>query len=131
MVAVFLFIWASDFLIHGVLLKTTYMDTASLWRTEEEMQKRIFWMFLSQLISAKFLTILFARGYENGNGVAEGFRFGFLLAPLMIAPILVQYTVSPIPINLIVAWILAGIVQTVGASMVAGAVYGSKSKRAR
>lgn len=120
--AVFVYIFVSDFIIHGVLLGETYKETAHLWRPEEEMKNFMPWMMLAQLMIAKFFSMIFVKGYEN-RGIAEGVRFGFLMSGFGLAPILIQYAVSPIPGSLIGAWIALGLIQTIGAGIVASLTY--------
>ncbi len=121
-VAVFVFIFMTDFLIHGCILKGAYHESASLWRPESEGHSYMIWLILAQLINAKYLSILFAKGYE-GKGVIEGIRFGILVAPLMVATSFVWYAVTPLPMSLMWAWVILGYIQGVGASVVAALVY--------
>src|SRR5690606_29362442 len=114
MFAVFVYIFISDFVIHGLILKETYMQTADLWRTEEEMKSFMIWMFLGQFIIAKFFTLIFVKGYEN-KGVAEGVRFGILMSGVSVGAMMIQYAVIPMTTDLIIAWIVLGILQTIGA----------------
>ena len=79
-------------------------------------------MLLGQLLIAKALTVLFAKGYE-GTGVMEGVRFGILVTPLIIAPVFIQYAVTPLPQSILWAWVGLGIIQVVLASVVAALVY--------
>src|SRR5688572_30699961 len=90
--AVFVFIFATDFLIHSVLMKDMYASNASLWRTEAEMQSHFGWMLLGQFLIAKFFCVIFARGYEN-KGIWEGARFGVLMAPMSMGGFLINYAV--------------------------------------
>ncbi|MCB0393367.1 MAG: hypothetical protein KDD25_02335, partial [Bdellovibrionales bacterium] len=102
-IAVFIYIWISDFLIHGLLLSGIYKETAQLWRTEEDMQGHMLWMLIGQFLIAKFFTLVFIKGY-NGGGVSEGLRFGLIAAPLLVAPNFITHAVMPIPANLIWMW---------------------------
>ena len=120
--AVFAFIFASDFFIHGVILHNAYRDSAALWRPESEMHNYMLWLLLGEFLIAKGLSITFAKGYEK-KGLMEGFRFGVIVAPLLVAPCFIQYAVSPIPTSLMWAWVGLGIVQTIFAGMVAAMVY--------
>ncbi len=120
--AVFVFIFISDFVIHGVILSDTYKQTASLWRPEQEMHSYMLWMMIGQFLVAKFFSTLFARGYEGG-GAMEGFRFGVLASPLLVAPSFVSYAVTPMPQFLLWAWVGLGLIQGLLAGVVAGLVY--------
>lgn len=120
--ALFVYIWASDFLIHQVFLKDVYQNTAALWRPESEMCNYLLWIFLAQFLIAKFFALLFVRGYQ-GKGVREGVCFGLMAGPFAVAPCFIQYAVSPLPQNLLWAWVFLGLLQMMGAGAVAGLVY--------
>ncbi|MGH7272860.1 MAG: hypothetical protein ACREIQ_00150, partial [Nitrospiria bacterium] len=76
-VAVFVVIAVMQILIHEVLLSDMYQQTASVWRTEAEMQ-RIMWIFwIGYLVFAPFFTLIYVKGYEKGKpGLGQGFRCG-------------------------------------------------------
>ena len=94
-IAMFVFIFASDFVIHSLLLGQTYKELAHLWRPEAELVSFMPWMMLGQLLIAKFYVLLFIRGYE-GKGITEGLRFGLVfIGPYSVAPFLIQYAVIP------------------------------------
>ena len=121
----FLYVWVSDFLIHGIILGPMYAATQSLWRSQMEMRSHMGWMLLGQFLIAKFLMIIYAKGYQN-KGRWEGFRFGLLVGPLMVAPNFMMYAVAPWPLNLVGSWIGLGLLQAIGAGFVAQAVYSKK-----
>jgi len=121
-VAVFIWILASDFVVHQLLLKSAYQATPNLWRTDSEIQEHMVWMLLGQFLIAKFFTLIFAKGY-TGKGLIEGVRFGLLAAFLTIGHYLIQYAVNPLTCSIALAWIGAAIVQSVLAGMVAAAIY--------
>jgi len=120
--AVFAYIFVSNFIIHGVILKNTYMETASLWRPESEMHSQMLWMLLGQFLIAKGISSLFAKSYEK-KGVKEGIRFGLFAAPLYVGPYFIQYAVTPIPMSLLFAWVGLGFIQVVLGGVVASLVY--------
>ena len=120
--AVLVIFFVSDFIIHGVWLQPTYKATASLWRTETDMNDHFVWMILAHLIFAKYFTYLFVKGYE-GRGIGEGVRFGLVMGIFNISNCLVQYTVSPIPGSLVANWAVEGIAQSILCAIVATVVY--------
>jgi hypothetical protein len=118
--AVFAAIFVTDFLIHGVLMKSAYESTASLWRPKEEM--KCVWMLLGQLLIAKGFTFLFVKGYE-GRGIGEGLRFGFFVWPLVMGGYFIQYAVSPLPCSIVFSWVVAVLAQLLVMGTVASKVY--------
>ena len=62
-VAVFVGVWLTDFLIHGVWLQSTYKETASLWRPEAEMQSHMGWLFLGQFVLSVVFVVIWSKGF--------------------------------------------------------------------
>jgi len=123
--AVLFVIAALDMVINSVLLTGLYQQTASVWRTPEEMQ-RMMWLFLlGYLIFAPFFTLIYAKGHEPAkSGLGQGLRYGLYMGVLLSAlPNLVWYTVLPIPGVLAFYWFLGGMVESIAAGVAAGLIY--------
>jgi hypothetical protein len=121
-IAVFIFIFASDFLIHGKLLSEMYMQTASLWRGEQEIASMRPWMLSGQFLVSLFLGLLLIRMYRGG-GCSEGLNSGLLLGLLMVGPNLIMYAVAPYPFEMVLAWIVGNILQFAIAGLIVAAIY--------
>ncbi len=72
------FMWfAMDFCIHNILLSSLYMQTANLWRPQEEM---MIWLIqIAVLIAAFCLTRIYALYFKTHNlptSLACGVLFG-------------------------------------------------------
>jgi hypothetical protein len=109
-VVVFAGIFASDFAIHGVWLKSDYCNPASaaLWRPEAEMQKFMGWLVLGELLAAITATTLWARGFAAKACPLCAVMFGLFMGLFMQANTLITYAVQPIPGSLAVKWFIAG-----------------------
>jgi len=110
LLAVFAFIFLSDMLIHGGILESAYKSTASLWRPEAEMQSYMVWMFMAQFLMSLAFVLIFPFGYQ-GKGWTEGIRFGFYVGLICASNVLIQYAVTPLTMNIALAWIAAGFFQ--------------------
>ncbi len=121
--AVFLGIVFSDFVIHGIILKDLYMETANLWRPEAEMSAFMGHMFLGQFILAFFFSLIFAQGYRS-TGVMEGVRYGLILGGLEMGRNFIMHSVQPIPVGLTLSWIVFAFIQFVFVGIIASLVYG-------
>jgi hypothetical protein len=77
-VAGFIVIFATDYLIHGLWLVPDYEATKSLWRPEAEMHSRFQWMILAQIICAVTFVIIWAKGVVGGS-IGSGIAFGLLM----------------------------------------------------
>jgi hypothetical protein len=121
-IAVFATIWVTDFLIHGVLLKGMYANSAYLWRPEMVMKSYMGFMFFGQLVIAAAFTWIFSHGYK-GKGWQEGVRYGVAVGAMAGGTNVIMYAVQPFPFSLVMAWVFLGMVQTSIAGVVATKVY--------
>ena len=124
-VAVFVVILVLEFLIHGVLLQGMYQQTASVWRTQADMQ-RLMWIFwVGYAVLAPFFALIYAKGYEKDKPpLGQGFRFGFYVgAMLSVAHSFGWYVILPIPLALSFYWLVAILVEFIAAGIAASLVY--------
>jgi hypothetical protein len=124
-VAVLVVMMVLEFVIHGVLLQSVYQETASVWRTQEEMQ-RLMWIFwVGYLVFAPLFALIYVKGYEKGKpGLAQGFRFGLYVgAMLSVMLSFGWYVILPIPLALSFYWFVAILVEFMAAGVAAGLVY--------
>lgn len=109
--AVFVGIWFSDFLIHGVWLRADYASSHELWRTEAEMQARIGWLMGGELLAAVTFVLLYARGFTATLGLGGALLYGAGMGFFSQAATLIDYAVLPLPPALAAKWVIAGIAQ--------------------
>ncbi len=112
-VAAFGFIFASDFLIHGIWLQPAYHATASLWRSEGEMQAHFGWLLGSQFLAALTFVVLWARGFAEKACLKCGVMYGLFMGLFSQANTLMTYAVQPLPAEIPLQWFAAGLVQAV------------------
>ncbi|PYU05937.1 MAG: hypothetical protein DMG33_09550 [Acidobacteria bacterium] len=99
--------FGGNFLIHGVWLKQDYINTASLWRSSEAMNSRMWAMFLGVLIYAVGAVLIYVRGVESKPWVGQGIRFGILLALVTtVCNSLISWVTMPMPHMLAVKWMV-------------------------
>ena len=124
-VAVFVVIMVLEFVIHGVLLQGVYQQTASVWRTQVEMQNMMWILWVGYLVFAPFFALIYAKGYEKGKpGLGQGFRFGLYVgAMLSVMHGFGWYVILPIPLGLSFYWFVAILVEFIAAGIAAGLVY--------
>ena len=116
--AVFVTWQVLDFVIHGVLLKSTYQATASLWRPEAEMKMGL--MMLVGLVAAVCFVCLYAwlvRPKSWAAGLSYGLIFGVATGVSMGYG---TYSVMPLPQSLPLAWCVGSIVETAIAGLLVG-----------
>lgn len=120
--AIFVFMFFYEFLIHGVLLMRTYEETPTVWRTMSEMQANMPLTILSQLALSAWITYMFSQIYPDG-GIINGVRFGLYLG--VFAGILSGswYLVLPVAAKLGWSWLAIWIAEGLGAGAILGSIY--------
>jgi len=119
-VAVFIFVFLFEFLLHGLLLTDLYRQTAQLWRPQEE-AKMIF-IFLSQFGFAVVATYMFTAHFEN-RGIGEGLRFGLYVGLLLATIEIGRYCYMPIPGLLATVWVAGALIKGLGSGAVLALTY--------
>ena len=106
---IFVFIVIYEGLVHGVFLKGAYEATASAWRSQDEMQKYLGWMFLGQYLVALVSVLLFRqiRLLEIEDAIPVGALIGLLFGVSQF----IMYAVAPYSLSLVFLWMLAGVIE--------------------
>ena len=120
--AVWVFMFGYEWLLHGVILEPFYLETPDLWRTCAAMGNHFHWLVLGQMIFAFLFSYIFTKGYEN-RGIAEGARYGWWIGLLLAAPNLIMYAVQPLPALLVMGWSVGGLIEGTLGGMVLAAIY--------
>lgn len=122
-VVAFVFIFATDFLIHAVWLKPDYEATNELWRTESEMGARFHWMLIAQLLAAITFVLIWALGFADRGTFALACVYGFLIGLAVQVATIITFVVSPFPAELALKWIGSGLIQAIALGVVTFLVY--------
>jgi hypothetical protein len=94
-------------LIHSVWLKQDYVDSASIWRFQQEATSRVWAMLLAVLIYVIDAVWIYARGVEPKPWIGQGIRFGILLALVAVVyGSLSGWVILPISLTLARKWII-------------------------
>jgi hypothetical protein len=87
-----------SFVVHGLLLQADYAKLPNLFRPEAESQKYFPLMILAHVIMSGALVWIYARGAEAKPWMAQGVRFGVVIALLTVVPTyMIYYVVQPMP----------------------------------
>ena len=119
-VAVFI-AWAIlDFILHGLLLRSTYEATANLWRPTEQMNMPLMY-FVTLVLTVCFVLIY---GLMVGQkSLASGIRFGALFGLATgISMGFGSYSYMPIPLTLAWSWFIGSWVEAITAGAIVGAI---------
>jgi hypothetical protein len=96
-----------SFVVHGILLRSDYMQLANLFRAEGDQQKYFPLMILAHVILSGALVWIYARGAEAKPWLAQGLRFGVAVALLTAVPTyIIYFVVEPLPGDLVLKQIV-------------------------
>lgn len=115
-------IFATDFLIHELWLGPLYQATKPLWRPETEMHTYICWMFFAQFLIVTTFVMVWAKGFA-GRSIGAAVAFGLLMGVFEQTWAIILYVVMPMPGELAVKWFVAGLAQAVLLGIVTSLVY--------
>jgi hypothetical protein len=106
-IVLFIAWFVGSFVVHGVLLRSDYMQLANLFRVEGEQQKYFPLMFLAHVILSGAFVWIYARGVEAKPWLAQGVRFGVAVALLTIVPTyMIYFVVQPMPGDVVIKQIV-------------------------
>lgn len=123
--AVFIVVEVTNYLIHGVILGSTYAsdEVKNAFRQMEDMESKMWVMWVVDLIWSFFFAFFFAKGYEN-KGIMEGVRFGIYVGLFVsLVASYAQYVVYPLPYSVTFQWFLYGLIQSVLLGVIAALIY--------
>jgi hypothetical protein len=124
-VVVFVVMEIVMFLIHGVILGSTYEAIKDKFRPDME---SFMWIYhVLALIGAFFFTLIFSKGYE-GKGAMEGVRYGLYIGIWMGAGMAYgSYSMIDIPYSLALQWFIYGIIEYIIYGVILAAVFGKQA----
>ena len=123
----FIYIFASDYLIHAIWLEADYKASASLWRTEFGMRSRFLLMLGAQFLCSLAFMYIWAKTGWRRRSLADGAVFGFWLGVFQQVMTIVLYVVIPLPNALALKWFFVGLLQTTLLGVLAAAIYKPRS----
>lgn len=114
-IAVFVLLEATNYLINMVILSSTYAqpEISKVFRSMEEMNAKMWRMWVADIVWSFFFVFIFTKGYQN-KGLMEGARYGVYIALFMnFMAAVAQNVVYPIPFSLALQWFIYGSVQCI------------------
>ena len=119
-IAVF-FAWSIlDYIIHGVILKSSYIETASLWRPMGEMKMGV--MYVAVLISAIVFVVIFSQFFSK-KGLVQGLKYGLWFGVgAGVSMGYGSYSVMPIPYHMAFTWFLGSVIESAVGGLILGAI---------
>lgn len=115
-------VFATDYLIHEVWLAPLYAATKPLWRPGSEIATRFCWMFVAEFLIVTTFVIVWAKGFA-GRSIGAAISFGLIMGVFQQTWPIILFVVMPLPAELVIKWFLAGLVQAVLLGIVTSLVY--------
>ncbi len=131
-IVVFVLLSVMGYIIHGVLLASTYdmEEVQAAFRPEAEMSSNMWILPVTDLFWSFFFVFFFAKGYE-GKGIMEGLRFGFYMGLFWsLVSSYQSYVFYAIPYSLALKWFIFGMIQMLILGVVASLIYKPAAKSA-
>ncbi len=75
-IVLFIAWFLGSFVVHGVLLRSDYMQLTNLFRLEADQRKYFPLMIVAHLVLSGAFVWIYARGTEAKPWMAQGLRFG-------------------------------------------------------
>ena len=119
-IAVFISWSILDFLLHGLILHSTYAATANLWRPMDQMNMPL--MYLVTLVFSTCFVLIY--GHMVGRkSLVSGIRFGVLFGLATGTSMgFGSYSMMPIPLTLAWSWFVGSWIEAIAAGTIAGAI---------
>jgi hypothetical protein len=118
--AVFVTWSALDFVIHGLILGSTYAATPQLWRPMAEMKMGL--MYFTVLVTAAAFVYIYAR-FIAAKGVMTAVLYGLIFGiGTGIAMGYGTYSVMPIPYSMAFVWFIGSVVEFTIGGLVTGMI---------
>lgn len=118
----FVFIFFFEFVWHGMLMKSAYMETASLWRSGADFNAHFPLLVFGHAVIAFFFTGIYCRGF-SGSGVAGGVRLGIMVALMCVGGDLIRFAVQPLTTKILGMWVVGGLIEFALVGAIVGAIY--------
>ena len=124
MLIAFFFLFGFDFLWHGNLMMGMYEETASVWRTEAEMEK-FFPLTVAATLVFAFVVYQGFMKFSKEHDVRAGVKFGAFVAVVVGVVEFMMYFYLPIPMMIAVYWFVGSLIR----NTLLGGIYGWTSDR--
>lgn len=124
-ISVFVVFEILNYLIHGVLLSSTYSSEplSGVFRPQAEMESLMWVMWITDLVWSYFFVFFFIKGYEN-KGLMEGVRYGVYMGFFVSFVYAYQsYAIYPITYGITIQWFVYGFLVSVILGVLVSFVY--------
>lgn len=122
-IVVFVVLEITNYLVHGVILSSTYMSEGVKEIFRSDMSSNMWIIWVTDLIWSFFFVFFFVKGYEN-RGIMEGLRFGFYMGIFYgLVGSYQAYAMFPLPYSLAFQWFIYALIQFLILGLTASLIY--------
>jgi len=123
-IAIFVGIEILGYVIHSVILMSTYESLKNVWRAD--MMQKMWIMHVVNVFMSILFVYIFTKGYEN-KGLVEGVRYGLIVGLFMSMPAAFSsYALYPIPYTLALKWFVFGMIEFIIYGLLVAVIYKPK-----
>jgi hypothetical protein len=116
-----------DFVIHGVILRSSYAATAALWRPMGEMKTSL--MYFSVFVASSAFVLIYSL-YFSQKGITTGLKYGILFGLSAGVPMgYGSYSVMPIPYHMAFTWCFGSVVEAMVGGLIIGSILREEARR--
>lgn len=131
-IAVFVILEITNYLVHGVILSSVYAseEVKNIFRPMDEMVSKMWIMWVADFVWSFFFVFIFVKGYQN-KGILEGLRYGIYIGLFFYFVYAYgSYAMYPLPYYLIFEWFVIGLLQCILLGVVTASLYKLKEAAA-
>lgn len=121
-IVLFVFIFGYESFVHGVMLKSLYLETPSIWRNYNQMMEYAPFNIGIMVLLSLWITFIFTRLFKEG-GWSNGLRFGFYFGVLSSIQAIGAYYYLPISALLAACWFVAYLIESILGGLLIGCIY--------
>lgn len=122
LVVAFITIFCFEYVWHGILMKSAYMETAALWRTDPDFLNHFWILVLGHAVTAFAFTGLYV-SKVGVQSIATGLGYGIVIAIFSFGGDLVQFAVQPLTTKILWMWLAGGLLEFALVGVLVGAIY--------
>jgi len=121
-IVLFVFIFAYESYVHGILLMGIYAKTPTIWRSYDQMMTYVPFNILIMALISLWTTFIFTRFFKEG-GWKKGVEFGCYIGVLSGIQAAGAYYYLPISATLAASWFVANCIETIIGGFLIGLIY--------
>jgi hypothetical protein len=122
LIVAFAFIFCFEFVWHGILMKSAYMETPALWRAEPDFNSHFWILVLGHAVIAFAFTGLYV-SKVGLQSAATGIGYGIVIGILCAGGDLIRFAVQPLTTQILWMWIAGGLIEFAIVGALVGAIY--------